>query len=902
MTAVVLSAPFGLSVISLTGTAPFLDSSLLRLVFSTAATYSYVTVNAYNRWALFPVDGQSTAQPTAPVDPRRARSPDATIVGAIGPFPAGARRAALLLGPAAVRGRAGLVARQARPAHDPRRRLASSRSPSSPCPTRVHERYLFPLFAPRRDPVRVLVALAGRLRRRGRGDVPEHVRRPRRRSTRTTRSISRLAGDRRARSARRSASTLVAVLHTGGVPVGASPAAAGGARRTLAAELEEGRAAAAVEPSRRPCAAPRPRRPRPAGAWPARRRRGAGPATALAAAVAGRRPRGSAARPRPSAARGPGLVRPPGAGRSWARSPGCARGSTRRRSGPTARGCCDRERRRPPRPARPVDPRRARRRGAWACACSGSPSPPGCTSTRSTTPGPRPSSCRTGATASTHTSTSGRTRTSRSTRWPAGSSLFAGHDVAATSDLGVPVRDAAIEPRRDGPDGGGDARRRRVWVATGDERRRAYDLHTRKAVGTLERAGRERRRLRRATATSCTSAPTRASCWALDTTIAGRAATRAPIDAGHRRSRAPGRDARRPDHAAGDVRRRHHVAAVLGDGHGRGRGPGHRRGARRASRSPAPCDMTAAGTRRRRSSRRPADDRRRRGPGRRARRDHRRRRRVLEASLGDVDADTRGPRRRVADRRHRAALQTAIDGRPADRGRRSRPCPAARGRRRRRRDVPRPPRPASRGTVDARRRRARPRARQRRRRTARSSTSPPSTRRATDARGREVVAVTGDDAEGRPEAHRHVPAARSRHAGRVRRGVGARRGPRRDGRTATGTTVYVLEPHGPPSVFADHQLPFAPVGLGARPQPRLPDRQPRRRSSPSAPTGEAAVARRRPLHVRVAAAGRDPRRAHRRRPVPARPGPVPRGASVGDPRRAVRRCSTGCSSSRAGSR
>ena len=55
-------------------------------MFSTAATYSYVTVNAYNLWALFPLNGESTASnglwvPDAPI-------PDATVVGAIGPFPA----------------------------------------------------------------------------------------------------------------------------------------------------------------------------------------------------------------------------------------------------------------------------------------------------------------------------------------------------------------------------------------------------------------------------------------------------------------------------------------------------------------------------------------------------------------------------------------------------------------------------------------------------------------------------------------------------------------------------------------------------------------------------------------------------------------------------------------------
>ncbi len=59
----------------------------------------------------------------------------------------------------------------------------------------------------------------------------------------------------------------------------------------------------------------------------------------------------------------------------------------------------------------------------------------------------------------------------------AGIVLFAGHDVAASSELGVSVRDAAIEPGARAPTArapGGD----RVWVVTGDELI-GYDLETR---------------------------------------------------------------------------------------------------------------------------------------------------------------------------------------------------------------------------------------------------------------------------------------------------------------------------------------------------------------------------------------------------------------------------------------
>ena len=102
VTAVVLSAPFGLSVVSFSGTAPFVDSSLVRLIFSTAATYSYVTVNAYNLWALFPRRRRRAWPPTAAGSSTRP-CPDATSWASIGPFPAAARRRRSLLGAAAVR-------------------------------------------------------------------------------------------------------------------------------------------------------------------------------------------------------------------------------------------------------------------------------------------------------------------------------------------------------------------------------------------------------------------------------------------------------------------------------------------------------------------------------------------------------------------------------------------------------------------------------------------------------------------------------------------------------------------------------------------------------------------------------------------------------------------------------
>ena len=143
LTAVLLSAPFGLTVIGVSTTAPFLESSLLRLVFSTAATYPYLTVNAYNWWALFPVNGQSVAtaggalwMPDSPIKAGEA-------FGAIGPIPAGLVGAAILLGIAAVV--AWVVARR-----PDRLTILVGVSVLAlaffAAPTRVHERYLFPFF------------------------------------------------------------------------------------------------------------------------------------------------------------------------------------------------------------------------------------------------------------------------------------------------------------------------------------------------------------------------------------------------------------------------------------------------------------------------------------------------------------------------------------------------------------------------------------------------------------------------------------------------------------------------------------------------------------------------------------------------------------------------------------
>ena len=52
VTTVLLCIPFGLSVVEFTSTAPFFKSGLLAQIFATASGYPYLTVNAFNPWAL----------------------------------------------------------------------------------------------------------------------------------------------------------------------------------------------------------------------------------------------------------------------------------------------------------------------------------------------------------------------------------------------------------------------------------------------------------------------------------------------------------------------------------------------------------------------------------------------------------------------------------------------------------------------------------------------------------------------------------------------------------------------------------------------------------------------------------------------------------------------------------
>jgi hypothetical protein len=150
--AVILCAPFGLSVLEPSTQAPFVRSGLLQQIGRAAAGYPYVTVNAYNPWALVPGDTGLTLAKNG------LWMCDMTGIGVnlsggdrcsagtafIGPFPA------LVVGTALLLATIGIVLVYA--ARNPDRRtllvaLAVLALAFFVVPTRVHERYLYPFYA-----------------------------------------------------------------------------------------------------------------------------------------------------------------------------------------------------------------------------------------------------------------------------------------------------------------------------------------------------------------------------------------------------------------------------------------------------------------------------------------------------------------------------------------------------------------------------------------------------------------------------------------------------------------------------------------------------------------------------------------------------------------------------------
>ncbi len=117
---------------------------LARKIVTTAAQYSYLTVNAYNPWALLSKDGHGVASNgTWILDAPNSVYPDQPWF-TFGPLPAVAVGTALLL--VAIAGLCVVVWR-----HDDRRTLLVALTVMAIAffilPTRVHERYLYPFFA-----------------------------------------------------------------------------------------------------------------------------------------------------------------------------------------------------------------------------------------------------------------------------------------------------------------------------------------------------------------------------------------------------------------------------------------------------------------------------------------------------------------------------------------------------------------------------------------------------------------------------------------------------------------------------------------------------------------------------------------------------------------------------------
>ncbi len=147
LTAVILCLPFGLSVLVPQAEPPFFTSGLIEQIVLAGGGYPYLTVNAYNAWALVPGDlGNSLANSglwmcdSLMVEASRCTSGTATF----GPIPAVAVGAGLLV--ATIVGVLVVAARR-----PDKLTLLVAMSVLAiaffAAPTRVHERYGFPFFA-----------------------------------------------------------------------------------------------------------------------------------------------------------------------------------------------------------------------------------------------------------------------------------------------------------------------------------------------------------------------------------------------------------------------------------------------------------------------------------------------------------------------------------------------------------------------------------------------------------------------------------------------------------------------------------------------------------------------------------------------------------------------------------
>ena len=147
LTALVLCLPFGLSVLQFTPTAPFVTSGLLEQIALAGGGYPYLTVNAYNAWALVPSDlGISLAASGQWVCDTLATPADRCGTGYVqfGAVPAVIVGAVLLIGVM-------LTALWAIWRNPDRLTITVGLAVIAlaffMAPTRVHERYDFPFFA-----------------------------------------------------------------------------------------------------------------------------------------------------------------------------------------------------------------------------------------------------------------------------------------------------------------------------------------------------------------------------------------------------------------------------------------------------------------------------------------------------------------------------------------------------------------------------------------------------------------------------------------------------------------------------------------------------------------------------------------------------------------------------------
>ncbi|MBA2719102.1 MAG: phospholipid carrier-dependent glycosyltransferase [Chloroflexi bacterium] len=149
LTAVALCFPFGLSVLEPGRDGGLFQSGLVEQVFKTAGGYPYASVNAYNPWALAEIDGNGVAVnsgwacDTLILNPAEG-AVECPAAVTIGPFPAVVVGAALLVAAFVIVSL--LVARRPTPLMM-LVGLTVLAIAFFILPTRVHERYLFPFVA-----------------------------------------------------------------------------------------------------------------------------------------------------------------------------------------------------------------------------------------------------------------------------------------------------------------------------------------------------------------------------------------------------------------------------------------------------------------------------------------------------------------------------------------------------------------------------------------------------------------------------------------------------------------------------------------------------------------------------------------------------------------------------------